>query len=62
MYEFTTQLATLDPPTPEVAQLLAAVARDRDAMDMFAGVVAGTVSPAEFFSPQNIGRVMSAVG
>lgn len=62
IYEFTTQLATLAPPPPDVAQLLAAVARDQDAMDMFAGVVAGTVSPAEFFSPQNIGRIMSAVG
>jgi flavin-dependent dehydrogenase len=60
VYEFTTQLATLAPPPPEMAQVLAAVARDQDAMDMFAGVVAGTVSPAEFFSPANVGRIMRA--
>ena len=35
------------------------MARDQDAMDMFAG---GTVSPAEFFSPSSVGRIMAAVG
>ena len=59
VYEFTTQMATLAPPPPEEAQLLGAVARDQDAMDLFAGVIAGTVSAAEFFSPQNIGRIMA---
>lgn len=62
VYEFTAQLATLAPPPPEVASLLATAAGNPDAMDMFAGVVAGTVSPAEFFSPQNVGRVMAGVG
>ena len=60
IYEFTTQLATLAPPPPEVGQLLAAVAGNRDAMNMFAGVIAGTVSPMEFFAPDNIGRIMGA--
>jgi 2-polyprenyl-6-methoxyphenol hydroxylase-like FAD-dependent oxidoreductase len=61
IYEFTTQLATLAPPPPDMARLLAAAAGNRDAMDMFAGVVAGTVSPVEFFSPQNVGRITAAV-
>jgi flavin-dependent dehydrogenase len=60
IYEFTTQLATLAPPPPEVAQLLAVVAGNAEAMDMFAGVIAGTVSPMEFFAPDNIGRIMGA--
>jgi flavin-dependent dehydrogenase len=60
IYEFTAQLATLAPPPQEVGQLLAAVAGNREAMDMFAGVVAGTVSPVEFFAPENIGRILGA--
>jgi flavin-dependent dehydrogenase len=60
IYDFTTQLATLEPPPPEMQQLLGAVHGNREAMDAFVSVVAGTVSPAEFFDPENIGRIMSA--
>ena len=59
IYEFTTQLATLEPPPPEMQQLLGAVHGNRDAMDSFVSVTAGTVSPVEFFDPEHIGRVMS---
>ncbi len=51
IYEFTTQLATLEAPPPEMQQLLAAVHRNRDAMDSFVSIIAGTVSPLEFFDP-----------
>ena len=61
IYEFTTQLATLELPPPEVQQLLFAAHRSQDAMDQFVSVVAGSLSPAEFFAPDNIGRIMSAV-
>jgi flavin-dependent dehydrogenase len=60
IYEFTTQLATLEPPPPEMQQLLGAVHGNDEAMDAFASVTAGTVSPVEFFDPANIGRIMSA--
>jgi hypothetical protein len=60
IYEFTTQLATLEPPPPEMQQLLAAMQGNQEAMDGFVSVTAGTVSPMEFFSPENIGRIMSA--
>jgi len=49
MYEFTTQLATLEPPPPEMQELLGAIAGDQPAMDAFISVTAGTMSPAEFF-------------
>src|SRR5262249_43924804 len=62
MYEFTTQLATLEPPPPEMQQLLGAAQGNQEAMDQFVSVVAGTVSPAEFLSPENIGRIMSTAG
>jgi flavin-dependent dehydrogenase len=60
VYEFTTQLATLAAPPVEMQQLLGAVHGNREAMDGFAGVTAGTVSPAEFFAPDHVGRIMSA--
>jgi hypothetical protein len=33
MYEFTTQLATLEPPPPELQQLLAAIAGNQLTME-----------------------------
>ncbi len=59
MYEFTTQLATLEPPPPEMQKLLAAVATSQEAMHAFTRVNAGALSPAEFFSEENIGRILS---
>ena len=60
IYEFTSQLATLEPPPLEMQQLLGAVHGNEEAMDGFVSVVAGTVSPVEFFSPDNIGRITQA--
>ena len=60
LYEFTSQLATLEPPPPEMQQLLGAVHGNADAMDAFVSITAGTVSPVEFFSPESIGAVMAA--
>jgi flavin-dependent dehydrogenase len=60
IYEFTTQLATLEPPPPEMQQMLGAIHGNQDAMDGFASVVAGTVSPVDYFDPANIERMMMA--
>jgi 2-polyprenyl-6-methoxyphenol hydroxylase-like FAD-dependent oxidoreductase len=62
MYEFTTQLATLQPPPPEMQQLLGAVYGNQQAMDGFAQMNAATISPAEFFSEENIGSIFAAAG
>ena len=62
IFEFTTQLATLEPPPPEMQQLLGAVHGNQEAMDGFAHVNAGVTSPAEFFSDDNIGRIFAAAG
>ncbi|MCT7356291.1 FAD-dependent monooxygenase [Streptomyces sp. 15-116A] len=51
MYEFTTGLATLAPPPDDTARLLAAASGEAEAMNRFAGVVAGTVPPHAFFTP-----------
>ncbi len=59
IYEFTAQMATLEPPPPELQQLLGAVAGSQDAMDDFVSVVSGAVSPADFFSEENVGRIFA---
>ncbi|HXH21372.1 MAG TPA: NAD(P)/FAD-dependent oxidoreductase [Dehalococcoidia bacterium] len=60
MYEFTTQLATLEPPPEEMQKVLASVTRSQEAMDGFVRMAAGATSPAEFFSEENLGRIMAA--
>ncbi len=60
IFEFTSQLATLQPPPVEMQQLLGAVQGNQDAIDDFVSITAGTVSPAQFFDPANIARMMSA--
>lgn len=60
MYEFTTQLATLEPPPDEMQHLLGAMHGNVDAMDSFVSVAAGTLSPVDFFAPDHIGQIMMA--
>jgi flavin-dependent dehydrogenase len=62
IYEFTAQLATQEPPPPELQRLLAAVHGNQPAMDAFARVNSGVVSPAEFFSEANVQRILAAAG
>jgi 2-polyprenyl-6-methoxyphenol hydroxylase-like FAD-dependent oxidoreductase len=59
IFGFTTQLARLEPPPEEMQQLLGAVARQQAAMDAFVSVAAGTLSPVDFFAPENVGDIMS---
>jgi 2-polyprenyl-6-methoxyphenol hydroxylase-like FAD-dependent oxidoreductase len=59
MYEFTAQLATLEPPPPELQEILAAAHGNQEAMDAFARVNAGVTSPSEFFSEQNVRRIFA---
>lgn len=49
IFELTTQLAMLEPPLPELQQLLATMAEDQGAMDDFVSVIAGTRAPADLF-------------
>jgi 2-polyprenyl-6-methoxyphenol hydroxylase-like FAD-dependent oxidoreductase len=60
MYELTAEFASLEPPAPELQQLLAAVHGNPEAMDEFTRVLAGMTSPAEFFSEANVGRMLAA--
>jgi 2-polyprenyl-6-methoxyphenol hydroxylase-like FAD-dependent oxidoreductase len=62
MYEFTCQFAMLAPPTPEMRKLFGAMRGNREAMDGFARVIAGVTSPAEYFSEENVGRILTLSG
>ncbi len=58
-YEFTSQLATLDPPPLEVRELLSALQHNPEQRSRWFGVFAHTVPVQEFFAPENVQRIMS---
>jgi 2-polyprenyl-6-methoxyphenol hydroxylase-like FAD-dependent oxidoreductase len=60
MFEHTCQLARLAPPTPEMRQLLEALRGDQGETGRFLGTVVGTTPIQEFFSPENVGRIVKA--
>jgi flavin-dependent dehydrogenase len=58
IYELSTQFARLEPPSPEMQQLFAAMRGNQAATECYFATIEGTISPAEFFSPENIGQIM----
>ncbi|HKQ52493.1 MAG TPA: NAD(P)/FAD-dependent oxidoreductase [Pyrinomonadaceae bacterium] len=60
MFEHTTQLASLAAPPPEMGQLFEALRGNPRETGRFLGTVTGTVPVPEFFSPENVGRIVSA--
>lgn len=62
MFEFTCQVASPGPPPPEMLALLGAVAGDPQACSEFTRMWAGVLSPAEFFAPANVGRILAGAG
>ena len=60
MYEFTTRLANLaEPPSSQMRQLLAALCGNQTEINRFLGTWAGTVPVQEFFTPENIQRILN---
>ena len=62
MYELTCEFAKLEPPPPDMQQLIGAMQGNQDALDGFASVMAGTLPAPEFFAPENAGRIMAQAG
>jgi flavin-dependent dehydrogenase len=60
MYEQNTRLAMLEPPPAEMVGLLEALRDDPAEAGRFLGTVAGTVPVQDFFSPDNVGRIINA--
>lgn len=50
MYEFTHARSGLEPPTPQMQQMFAAMRDDQALTERFFGVFAGTVPVQDFFS------------
>ncbi len=62
IYELNTQFARQEPPSPQMQQLFMAMRGNQEATDRYFATIEGTISPAEFFSPQNIGQIMEQAG
>ena len=60
MYEFTTHLAALDPPPPEMQALFGALRHNQDATNAFLSAITGAIPLPDFMSNENIGRIMAA--
>ncbi len=59
VYDFTDDFAQLQPPPPEMQQLLGAMRENQEAMDGFVSVQAATLPAPEFFAPENVGQIMA---
>jgi 2-polyprenyl-6-methoxyphenol hydroxylase-like FAD-dependent oxidoreductase len=60
MYEFTTRLAALEPPPPELRALFGALRGNQDATNAFLSAITGAIPLPDFMSKENIGRIMAA--
>ena len=60
MYGLTNQLAALQPPAPEMAELFGALRHNQAQTDRFLGTIAGTVAIPDFYAPENIAQIMGA--
>jgi flavin-dependent dehydrogenase len=56
----TLQFAQMEPPTPEMQQLFGALRHNRAQVGQLFGTIAGSVHPAAFFAPENMGQIMMA--
>lgn len=60
MFELTSQFASLEEPPPQqMQQLLAAIHGNDEAMCGYVSTFAGVVSPAEFYAPENVARMLA---
>ncbi|GIF72415.1 NAD(P)/FAD-dependent oxidoreductase [Asanoa siamensis] len=58
VYQMTLGIAALQPPDAQMVQLVSAIAGRQDAMDAFARLNSGVTSPAEFFAPEHVGKLL----
>jgi len=59
VYELTCGLATLAPPPPEIQALYAALIHNQEETNRLIGTFAGSVPIRQFYSPENVARIMS---
>ena len=59
MYNFTAELAALEPPPPEMRALFGALRRNQDATNAFLSAITGAIPLTDFLSHENVGRIMA---
>jgi hypothetical protein len=62
MYDFTCQLATLQPPPPPMQRLFAALHGNQDATNQFYSAMTGSSPLPAFMNPENLDRIMARAG
>ncbi|MGE5812886.1 MAG: NAD(P)/FAD-dependent oxidoreductase, partial [Acidobacteriota bacterium] len=60
MYEFTSNLALLEPLPPHMQALFAALRGNPDATNAFFSALSGAIPLADFMAEDNLGRIMAA--
>jgi 2-polyprenyl-6-methoxyphenol hydroxylase-like FAD-dependent oxidoreductase len=61
MYDFTCQLATLEPPPPLMQRLFLALRGNQEATNQFYSAITGSYPLPMFMNPENLDRVMADV-
>ena len=59
MFDFTVQMAGLEPPPPDLAAVLEALQDQPEHTSRFLGVLAATVPVTEFMAPENLERILT---
>jgi flavin-dependent dehydrogenase len=60
-FRMTVEFARLEPPSPQLQQLLVALIDSPDDRDRFFGTFAGSVRGEEYFAPANVERIIAGV-
>jgi len=58
-YELNSQMAMLEPPPPDMQHLLGALHSNPVEAGRYMAALGGTISPAEFFAPDNLARILN---
>jgi 2-polyprenyl-6-methoxyphenol hydroxylase-like FAD-dependent oxidoreductase len=59
MYEFTCEMATLEPPPPQMQRLFLALRGNQEATNQFYSAITGSRPLPAFMNPENLGRIMA---
>ena len=62
LYDFTCQLAMLEPPPPHMQQLFAALRGNQEATNQFYSAITGSSPLPAFMNPENLERIMTTAG
>ena len=62
MYDFTCQLATLEPPPPLMQQLFVALHGNQEATNQFYSALTGSSPFPAFMTLENLDRIMASGG